>query len=266
MVNIHGLHLEAADREGPLHGVEHEAGLAAAAGLAVEDIAEELLEGGQAGRRPVDGYIGALAEVEQAHVVQAVDVVGVGVGVDDGVDVLDVVVEYLAAQGPGRYPPGCCARCGRPGWRIAIARCGWPPRRGGRYPQSQVMTGTPVEAPAAEYGYLKGHGALASSVGDQPWAEIGLRLSLPGGAWLHGWRWGAARQGARLPFSPAPGVLVNRAYGARAAPGLSADRPKHFLPARCWGCVCAGVNRENLRLPSRSLVILAAGHPGCHPV
>ena len=83
-----------------IHIELRDAGLACAA---VERVLENALDDGEGGARNVNGNRGLLVIVEGANVVEAEDVVGVTVRVDDGVEAVD------AARGaPGRGSRAWC--------------------------------------------------------------------------------------------------------------------------------------------------------------
>ncbi len=68
------------------------------AGDGIEHIRKDAAEGVEGVGGSVDGDAGALEDVEGADVVEAEDVIGVGVGEEDGVDAADVVAEDLGAE------------------------------------------------------------------------------------------------------------------------------------------------------------------------
>ncbi len=65
---------------------------------AVEDVLEDALDGGHGLRRGVDRNGALLPEIERAHVVQAHDVVGVGVGEEHRIQMVDARAQRLSAE------------------------------------------------------------------------------------------------------------------------------------------------------------------------
>ena len=65
--------------------------------FAVEDVAKTRLDGGHGLRRGVDRNGALLPEIERPHVVQAHDVVGVGVGEDHRIEAVDARAQRLLA-------------------------------------------------------------------------------------------------------------------------------------------------------------------------
>ena len=80
--------------------VDGDAGAGGIAVLGAEGVAEDAAEGGGGGGVGEEGNFGA--EAERAEVVHAEDVVGVVVGVEDGVDAGELLAEGLVRGSRGR--------------------------------------------------------------------------------------------------------------------------------------------------------------------
>ena len=76
----------------------------------LEDVAEHPLDGGHGVRRGVDRDVGSLPEVERAHVVEAHDVIGVGVREEYGVEAVDARAQGLSAEVGRGIDRGRCGR------------------------------------------------------------------------------------------------------------------------------------------------------------
>lgn len=91
-------HLEVADLEGTADGVRGGFEIAAVAIFAVEDVGESRLEPVEALRGGVDRDLVILHHGEATQVVEAHDVVAVGVGVEDRVEMADALAQALLAE------------------------------------------------------------------------------------------------------------------------------------------------------------------------
>ena len=99
VVDFDGLDFYAGDLDGSgIKYVSGEAGAAGFGGRLVEDVLKSAADGDEGFGGGVDGDIVFLHEVEGANIVEAEDVVGVGVGVEDGVEAVDLVAEGLIAE------------------------------------------------------------------------------------------------------------------------------------------------------------------------
>ncbi len=78
--------------------VKLDAGAGGIAVLGAEGVFEDALDGGGGVVVGVDGQVAFDAEAEGAEVVEAHDVVGVAVGVEDGIDVADVFADGLGVE------------------------------------------------------------------------------------------------------------------------------------------------------------------------
>ena len=89
---------------------------AGAGGVAVdlaEGVFEDALDGVGGGVVGVERELAAVAEAEGAEVVHAEDVVGVAVGVEDGVEAADVFADGLGVEVGTGVDEDVCGRCRR---------------------------------------------------------------------------------------------------------------------------------------------------------
>ena len=125
------------------------AGAGGVAVLLAEGVLEDALDGGGGVVVGVDGEVGAVVEGEGAQVVEAHDVVGVAVGVEDGVDAADIFAEGLGVEvGAGVDEDGVVVvgeadgGAGAPVARISVGDMAEV-----QTAQSQPSVGTPMEVP-----------------------------------------------------------------------------------------------------------------------
>ncbi len=83
---------------GGVDAVDLDAGAGGVAVFGAEGVVEDALDGGGGVVVGVDGEVAFGVEAEGAEVVEAHDVVGVAVGVEDGVDVADVLADGLGVE------------------------------------------------------------------------------------------------------------------------------------------------------------------------
>jgi len=94
----HGNNGNAEKLEGSFDFMKDDAGNGAEGGLGVEDVGEGAANHAEGFLGAVDGHGGALADVEGANVVEALDVIGVGVGEKNGFETFQVRGEGLSAE------------------------------------------------------------------------------------------------------------------------------------------------------------------------
>ncbi len=94
----HGNDGNAEKLEGALDFVEDDAGEGAEGGLGVKDVGEGAADDAEGFLGAVNGHGGALADVEGANVVEALDVIGVAVGEQNGGEAIQVGGEGLGAE------------------------------------------------------------------------------------------------------------------------------------------------------------------------
>jgi len=83
---------------GGVEAVKVDLGAGGVAVFLAEGVGEDALDGAGGGVVGVDGEVAFNAEAEGAEVVEAHDVVGVAVGVEDGVDAADVLADGLGVE------------------------------------------------------------------------------------------------------------------------------------------------------------------------
>jgi len=94
----HGNNGNAEKLEGAFDFVQDDAGNGAEGGLGVEDVGEGAANHAEGFLGAVDGHGGALADVEGANIVEALDVIGVGVGEKNGFEAFQTRGEGLGAE------------------------------------------------------------------------------------------------------------------------------------------------------------------------
>jgi len=83
---------------GGVDAVDFDAGAGGVAVFGAEGVVEDTLDGGGGVVVGVDGQVALVVEAEGAEVVEAHDVVSVAVGVEDGVDVAEVLADGLSVE------------------------------------------------------------------------------------------------------------------------------------------------------------------------
>ena len=130
--------------------MERDAGAGGVAIVRAEGVVEDALDGAGGGVVGVEGEAAGEMEAERAQVVHAEDVVGVAVGVEDGVDAAEVLADGLGVEVGAGVDEDVVAVVGERGPRDGCGGCAdrrWARRRDVQTAQSHPSVGTPMEVP-----------------------------------------------------------------------------------------------------------------------